>query len=75
MNEEFVTYNQALELKKLGFDEPCFGAFIKEEFKFFNFSNDIKGYANENNIIIGRQTFSQAFTWFRKEYNIVALVK
>lgn len=25
MNKEFVTYEQALSLKELGFDEPCFG--------------------------------------------------
>lgn len=71
MNEEFVTYNQALALKELGFNEECFGAFIGKEFKFFNFSNDIKGYANENNLIIGRPTYSQAFRWFRKKYGLV----
>ena len=27
MNKEFCTYNQALALKELGFDEPCFGWF------------------------------------------------
>ena len=25
MMKEFVPYNEALELRKLGFDEPCFG--------------------------------------------------
>ena len=24
MNKEFIPYEQALELKELGFDEPCF---------------------------------------------------
>jgi len=27
MDREFVTYEQALALKELGFDEPCFFAF------------------------------------------------
>ena len=27
MNKEFVTYEQALILKELGFDEPCIGFF------------------------------------------------
>jgi hypothetical protein len=27
MEKHFVTYNQALALKELGFDEPCFGAY------------------------------------------------
>jgi hypothetical protein len=25
MNKEFVPYEQALQLKELGFDEPCLG--------------------------------------------------
>lgn len=75
MDKEFVTYEQALELKKIGFINPCFGAFIGEEFKFFNFSNDIKGYVNENNLIIGRPTYSQAFSWIRKKYDIIVWIK
>ena len=33
MKEEFVTYEIALKLKELGFDEPCFGYFppLKKE--------------------------------------------
>jgi len=27
MNKEFIPYEQALELKELGFDEPCFGCY------------------------------------------------
>lgn len=30
MKEQFVTHEIALELKKLGFDEPCFGHFTKD---------------------------------------------
>ncbi len=30
MKEHFVNYTQALALKELGFDEPCFGRFMKE---------------------------------------------
>jgi hypothetical protein len=29
MEKEFVTYNQALKLKELGFNEPCFGIYLK----------------------------------------------
>jgi len=28
MEKEFVTYKQALALKELGFDEPCFGYYV-----------------------------------------------
>ena len=34
MEEQFVTYEIALKLKELGFDEPCFGFFDKELFLF-----------------------------------------
>lgn len=70
IDNDFVTYKQALALKKLGFINPCFGAFIGEEFKFFNFSNDIKGYANDKNLIIGAPTYFQAFKWFRRKYEL-----
>ena len=68
MNKEFTPYEQALTLKELGFDEPCFGAFIGKEFKFFDFSNDLNGYVNDKNLIIGAPLYQQAFRWFREKY-------
>ena len=68
--KDFILYPEALELKQLGFDEPCFGAFIDKEFKFFDFSNDLNGYVNDKNLIIGAPTYSQAFRWFREKYNL-----
>ena len=61
MEKEFCTYTQALALKELGFDEPCL---IKdteqgEECAIY--------YVHDN----GKPTFSQAFRWFRDEYNLV----
>lgn len=32
MKEQFVTYEIALKLKELGFDEPCFGYYDEESF-------------------------------------------
>ncbi len=31
MTKEFVTYNQSLSLKELGFDEPCFGTWDRPD--------------------------------------------
>ena len=70
MNKEFIHYEQALDLKELGFDEPCFGAFIGKELKIFSFSNDLKGYTNDANLIIGAPLFSQAFRWFRDKHEL-----
>jgi hypothetical protein len=33
MNKDFVHYEEALELKELGFNEPCFGYYSKEFLK------------------------------------------
>jgi len=30
MNKEFVPYEQALALKELGFDEPCYGHYAND---------------------------------------------
>jgi hypothetical protein len=72
MNREFIPYEQALALKELGFDEPCFGAFIGKEFKFFDFSNDLNGYVNDKNLIIGAPLYQQAFRWFREKYGYLS---
>jgi hypothetical protein len=67
MNEietEFVPYNVAVELKELGFDEPCFGYFDMED------ENVLKCdvvYENEN---LSAPTYRQAFKFFRDKYKL-----
>ena len=69
MNKEFIPYEQALELKELGFDEPCFGYYLGDKFQFFadvrscNTNSEFKFYPTA-------LTFSQAFRFFRKKYNL-----
>jgi hypothetical protein len=36
MNKEFVPYTEALALKELGFDEPCFGYYVDGELRGIN---------------------------------------
>ena len=64
MEKYFIPYEQALALKKLGFDEPCFG-----------FYNDM-----ENNKLMGGNfpcdgrnsapLYQQVFRWFREKYDL-----
>lgn len=63
MEKEFVPYEQALELKKIGFDEPCFGFFYEdEEFELCPVkNNNLLGYTNA-------PLYQQAFRWFREKY-------
>jgi hypothetical protein len=75
MNKEFVSYEIALELKELGFDEPCFGWYQDKTLRIdVNANQSIKFHEH-----LGRfkgcflaPTFSQAFRWFREKYNIVS---
>lgn len=72
MEKEFVNYNQALKLKALGFDEPCFSFYMGgfEELgriKYVNPSN-----VAETNVLA--PTFSQVFRWFREKYFYLSYV-
>lgn len=65
MEKEFIPYEQALALKELGFDEPCFGY------------RDGGGYLIIKAIpscVISAPTFSQAFRWFREKYNLISVI-
>jgi hypothetical protein len=70
MKQEFVPYDRALKLKQLGFDEPC----ISHYTAYGKFSNDYSAPRKYNSEFelgsyISAPTFSQAFRWFREEYN------
>ena len=48
MIQEFIPYQQALELKKLGFDEPCFAYYDEEDntgqiYEYANCSGNVTG--------------------------------
>jgi hypothetical protein len=87
MEKEFISHEQALALKELGFDEPCLGYWrnedspnpitigqytTKEDMEY-----EISGqdeYHNFKNIIALAPTFSQAFRWFREKHNIYSII-
>ncbi len=75
MTKEFVPYEQALELKELGFDEPCLGWYLPEIVEKGNIPSVILGAYLTNWTKFGGRlsapTFSQAFRWFREEYELV----
>jgi hypothetical protein len=71
MEKEFVPYELALELKQLGFDEPCLASIDQTDFIH------IKGteYPIRGAMIyyaIDCPTYSQAFRWFREKYDLYA---
>ena len=71
MDKEFVPYAESLELKAIGFDEPCFGYYLAGVIKIKEYKNSQnKNSAFYNNTVCSAPTFSQAFRWFRKNYNL-----
>ena len=69
MEKEFVPYEQALALKELEFDEPCFGYYIDNKFEFFA---DVRS-CNTNSEFGFYPTaplYQQAFRWFREKHKL-----
>ena len=68
MNKEFIPYEQALALKELGFNEPCFATY--DEDKEFEIQDFEQTYDTFPSHIVAAPTFSQVFRWFREKYNL-----
>lgn len=73
MNKEFIQYTEALELKELGFDEPCLAYWnIDPQLKNPTF-NMVKPFEHE--WCLPSPMFSQAFRFFREKNYDVAFRK
>jgi hypothetical protein len=77
IEKEFVPYEEALELNPLGFDEPCFGNYVKlTETQNTFFMNDVVSEIDREtplheSLITKAPTFSQSFRFFREKYKLV----
>ena len=77
MNKEFITYEQALALKELGFDEPCLAFYDGKNTDTFYFNNirdasgDYVPFQKHDRLKwFGAPLYQQAFRWFREKYNL-----
>lgn len=78
MKGEFIPYEQALDLKELGFNEECiacytenaYGSTKEQKIQFFN--NPIG--VNDDYVFVSAPLYQQAFRWFRENYNMLANV-
>ena len=66
LEKEFVPYQPSLDMKELGFDEPCFGVYYTKDGHVRIITENEKGDA---------PTFSQCFKWFREKYRIDSWVE
>ena len=63
MTKEFVTYEQAVVLKKLGFDEPCIGYYYNNKIHFNSPGVNFVGPSGEQPLPLKQQVFR----WFREK--------
>lgn len=84
MEEQFISYDLALKLKELGFDEPCMASYlhksysleyIKTEVLYINerFANGQEQIYDGKQILCLAPLWQQAFDWFREKHNLHAL--
>ena len=73
MKKEFVTYEQALALKELGFDEPCL-VFYNGKFLDSTDYNFDDGTSKDIGLCTKAPLKQQVFRWFREKYNMLANV-
>ena len=69
MKNEFVTYEQAVALRELGFDEPCLA---KHDLKHILLRvEECKSQENAQELdYILAPLYQQAFRWFREKHNL-----
>jgi hypothetical protein len=69
MNKEFVTYNQALALKELGFNEDCFGYYVDNKLiqNGLNILNKDCDWVDNQ---CSSPLYQQVFRWFREKHNL-----
>jgi len=71
MKNEFIPYEQALELKELGFDEPCFGYYVNVEVPN-PFLVTTKISDTQGGYFTFAPLYQQAFRWFREKYGLAS---
>jgi hypothetical protein len=74
MEKEFIPYEQALALKKLKFNEPCFSIYYSKN-KSFSWHHH-KDHTNDETMLdngefnISAPLYQQAFRWFREKHKL-----
>ena len=78
MEKEFVSYKESLELKELGFNEPCIAIYYSKD-KSFSWHHH-KDHTNDEPVLdsgefnISAPLYQQAFRWFREKYILIYVI-
>jgi hypothetical protein len=74
-NKDFIPYQEALALKELGFDEPCFAFYLAGAIRYKEYKDSQnKNSAFYNNTVTSIPLYQQAFRWFREKHKLGAIV-
>ena len=82
MKNEFIPYEQALALKELGFNEPCFGRYYyKESWPILNPNSgeteltfEFGQYIRQTKVTTLVPLYQQAFGFFREKYGLMHII-
>ncbi len=75
MKNEFVTYDIALALKELGFDQEGFAYYIEGDDDDFLTINRIRSLSDKSFPIVIAPLYQQAFRWFEENYDDAITVR
>jgi len=78
MEKEFVPYEQALELKELGFNEPCLAYYSDVELQnpYLSVGRGVKTLSDmQGGYYKLAPLYQQAFRWFRDKYGLIGWVE
>ncbi len=73
MTNEFCTYEQALALKELKFDEPCFGYYFGKDKEVYLLDGQMSAPFEpslDSKVMFRAPLKQQAFRWFREKYEV-----
>ena len=70
MKKEFIPYEQALELKELGFDEPCMFPYFYGNTNYIDSTYIELANYNATEKLVSAVLYQQAFRWFREKYDL-----
>lgn len=77
MNKEFIPYEQALELKELGFDDKCFAAM--DMYSNIDYGSEMYDWIKNGETVqstwAALPLYQQAFRWFREKYNLHCFIE
>jgi len=74
MTQEFIPYEQALELKELGFKYGCQRFYNKNKKLKWSFANGLgQEYFNQSDAVAA-PLYQQAFRWFREKYDLFSYI-